>query len=368
MLTQTAEIRPLPAKPRPPGRPVLHLSAEEVEAFGRELDAVRQSVLAELGEEDARYIRRMVKVQRALEAGGRGAMFFSFLPPAWLAGTAALSLSKILDNMEIGHNVMHGQYDWMNDPVLSSKKFEWDAPCPSENWRHSHNYMHHTHTNILGKDRDVGYGLLRMTEEQPWTPLDLLNPVRALALAFMFEWGVALHDLELDRVASGQTRWAEVSPYAKRLVRKALSQAKKDYVVYPLLAFPIAPLVLAGNATANVARSVWSFTIIFCGHFPEGVHVFDEEETRDETRGAWYVRQLLGSANITGGKLFHIMSGNLSHQIEHHLFPDLPAWRYAQMAPQVRAICERYGLPYNTGSLSKQFGSVVRKIFRLALP
>ena len=83
---------------------------------------------------------------------------------------AALSLSKILDNMEIGHNVMHGQYDWMRDPALNSKMFEWDTACPGDQWRHSHNYMHHTYTNILGKDRDIGYGVLRMDESQKWNP------------------------------------------------------------------------------------------------------------------------------------------------------------------------------------------------------
>jgi linoleoyl-CoA desaturase len=115
-------------------------------------------------------------------------------------------------------------------------------------------------------------------------------------------------------------------------------------------------------------RNLWAFSIIFCGHFPSGVATFTEEETADESRGQWYIRQMMGSANITGGELFHILSGNLSHQIEHHLFPDLPARRYREIAPEVRAICEKYGLPYNTGRLSKQLGSTWSKIFKLALP
>ena len=115
-------------------------------------------------------------------------------------------------------------------------------------------------------------------------------------------------------------------------------------------------------------RNLWSFTIIFCGHFPEGTQEFSEEETQEETRGEWYFRQILGSANLEGGRVFHIMSGNLSHQIEHHLFPDLPANRYGAISVEVREICDRYGIPYNTGPLRKQFGSVVRKICRLALP
>ena len=145
-------------------------------------------------------------------------------------------------------------------------------------------------------------------------------------------------------------------------------QTLKDYVLFPVLTGPSAPFTLAGNATANLTRNLWAFTIIFCGHFPDGTQEFTEEETAEETRGQWYYRQLLGSANLTGGKLFHILAGNLSFQIEHHLFPDIPAHRYAEISVEVRAACERYGIPYNTGPLPKQFGSVVRKIVRLALP
>ncbi len=344
------------------------LTPEQLDAFGRELDAIRERVIADLGERDAAYIRRVIKAQRGLEIGGRALLEVGFLPPAWLAGTAALSVSKILDNMEIGHNVMHGQYDWMNDPAVNGQAFEWDTACPADQWRHSHNYVHHTHTNILGKDRDIGYGVLRMSEDQRWHPYYLGNPVYAVLLALLFQWGVALHDLEVERLNSGEASWKDKREMLQAISRKGRRQALKDYALFPLLAGPGAPFTLAGNLTANVVRNVWAFTIIFCGHFPEGTHEFTEEETEGESRGQWYYRQLLGSANLTGGQLFHVMSGNLSHQIEHHLFPDLPGHRYGELAVEVREICERYGLPYNTGPLRKQFGSVVKKIVKLALP
>ncbi|MBJ7384816.1 MAG: acyl-CoA desaturase, partial [Mycolicibacterium sp.] len=128
----------------------ISLTPEQVEAFGKELDAIRERVVADLGERDLTYIRNVIKAQRGLEAGGRALLWAGVLPPAWLAGTAMLAVSKILDNMEIGHNVMHGQYDWTGDPALASRNFEWDSACPSDQWRHSHNYMHHTYTNIVG--------------------------------------------------------------------------------------------------------------------------------------------------------------------------------------------------------------------------
>ena len=125
---------------------------------------------------------------------------------------------------------------------------------------------------------------------------------------------------------------------------------------------------LAADALANFIRNVWSHAIIFCGHFPDQTYTFSEEEVEDETRGGWYVRQLVGAANIDGGPLFHLMSGNLSYQVEHHLYPDMPSSRYSEIAPKIKDICERYELPYNTGRFSKQWFSVHRTIFRLAFP
>ena len=344
------------------------LTPAELEAFGRQLDEIRACVVADLGQRDADYINKIIRVQRGLEVAGRGLLFIGFLPPAWIGGTVALSLSKILDNMEIGHNVMHGQYDWMKDPRLDGKSFEWDTACPAEQWRHSHNYMHHTHTNIVGKDRDLGYGVLRMSEDQRWNPYYLGNPLYAALLATFFQYGVALHDLETERIAAGETSFGEKREMLREIWRKVRAQTLKDYVLFPVLSGPSFPFVLAGNLTANLTRNLWAFTIIFCGHFPAGTHEFSEDQVERETRGEWYYRQLLGSANLTGGKLFHVLAGNLSHQIEHHLFPDLPAHRYAEISVEVRKLTGRYRIPYNTGPLRKQFGSVVGKIVKLALP
>jgi len=363
----TATAAP-PQPPAPAGIPAPNLTPEQIETFGEEMDAIRQRVLADLGQRDADYIRGLIRVQRGLEAGGRALLWAGVFPPAWLAGTTALSLSKILDNMEIGHNVMHGQYEWMNDPKLSGKEFEWDTACPADQWRHSHNYMHHTHTNIVGKDRDIGYGVLRMSEDQPWTPYYLGNPLWAALLATFFQYGVALHDLEAERIAGREVALEEKRELARGIWNKVRRQTLRDYVAYPALSGPFFVFPLAGNATANLVRNLWAFTIIFCGHFPEGTHEFSEEETEDESRGQWYYRQVLGSANLSGGPLFHILAGNLSFQIEHHLFPDLPANRYAEISTEVQEACERYGIPYNVGPLHRQFGSVVRKISRLALP
>ena len=344
------------------------LTRDELDAFGRELDALRLETVAELGQRDVDHIRAVVRAAHRSEAAGRLLLAFGVEPLSFALGVGALALSKILENMEIGHNVIHGQYDWTHDPALDSRTYEWDLLGPADHWRRSHNYEHHTFTNILGRDRDIGYVWLRVCPEQPWRPRHLAQPLVALGLAFAFEWGIALHDLRIIEMLDGEERLAEVARRARPFVTKAAWQIVKDYVFHPALAWWNAPRVLAGNLLANVVRNVWAFGIIFCGHFPEGTRVYEEAEARDESRGQWYVRQLNGSANIDGGRWFHVLSGHLSHQIEHHLFPDLPASRYPELAPRVRALCARYGQRYGTGSFGRQLGSVARRLVTLAWP
>jgi len=363
--------------------PLSHLGAARLDALGVELDALRDEVLASRGERDRRYILRLIRVQRSAALGARLLMLASIAFHPWWGhpaagwapflallgvGAVVLGLAKILENMEIGHNILHGQWDWMRDPQIQSSTWEWDIVCPSEQWKHSHNVMHHAWTNVLGKDRDVGYGMVRITEHQRWSGFFAIQPLSALVMALLFEWFVALHDVELSRVFAGKRPWSEARPLLRQTARKASRQMLKDYVLWPALAGPFFLWVLGANALANVMRNLWTFTIIFCGHFPGAVHHFERAEVRNETRGHWYARQVLGSCNIEGGPLFHVLSGNLSHQIEHHLFPDVPSNRYPEIAPRVREIAARYGLPYNAGSLSQQFGSTVGKIVRFALP
>jgi NADPH-dependent stearoyl-CoA 9-desaturase len=422
-----------------PDNPMAHLTDEQIEALGREFDAIHDEVYADLGERDAKYIRSTIKLHRHLVLGARVLLLGSRKRPLWWTGMMALSVAKILENMEIGHNVMHGQWDWMNDPDINSQKWDWDTASPADAWRHSHNYEHHTFTNIRGKDRDLGYEIMRIDPHQKWHPVYVLQPLYNLVLMGFFEWGVALHDLNFEAIKAGEKSKKQALAELKAIGVKARRQVIKDYVAFPALsaagaavagmvvskgvgsagrrrrlgssarrvspggrsasvvraamgarkrsfaarantgrrrsssslgpdAWAAFKATLAADFAANIVRNVWAHSIIFCGHFPDQTYTFSEKEVADETRGAWYVRQLLGSANIEGSPMFHFMSGNLSFQVEHHLYPDMPSSRYAEIAPRVREVCERYGLPYNTGPFSRQLGSVHRTILRLAFP
>jgi NADPH-dependent stearoyl-CoA 9-desaturase len=353
--------------------PLARLTDEQIEELGREFQAIHDQVFAELGDRDRRYIVSMIEMHRRLVVLGRVLLFFARYKPAWVAGTSALSLAKILENMEIGHNVMHGQWDWMNDPQINSATWDWDTASTAEAWKHSHNYIHHTFTNIRGKDKDLGYEIMRIDPHQKWHPVYLLQPFYNLVLAAFFEWGVAFHDLDLEAVRKGEKSQKQVRKELKGIWGKARNQIVKDYLAFPALsalAFRKRGFkaTLAANFTANIVRNVWAYIIIFCGHFPDQTYTFSQEEVEDETQAGWYVRQLLGAANIDGSPLFHVISGNLGYQVEHHLYPDMPSTRYGEIAPRVKEICARYELPYNTGPLSKQIGAVQRTILRLAFP
>lgn len=349
--------------------PIEHLTPEDIELIGKELDEIRQGVMDSRGESDARYIRKVIDVHRKIELGSRAVLLASGFPPAWIAGTIGLSIAKILENMEIGHNILHGQWDWMRDPKIHSTTWEWDMASPAEQWKHSHNELHHTYTNVIGKDNDLGYGIMRVDEDQPWIPMYLGQPLWSFINACFFEYGIAAYDLELGAViAKKQTGDPEFRRRAKQVLVKIGRQVRKDYVIHPLLSGPNFVATLAANFTANIVRNLWSNSVILCGHFPEGVETFEKKSIDGETRGEWYLRQMLGSANISGSKAMHILTGNLSHQIEHHLFPDLPSNRYAEIAPKIRDLFDRYGLNYHTAPLPQQVGSAWHKIIRLSLP
>jgi fatty acid desaturase len=401
-----------------PQSPFAHLGEQEREKLGKELDAIHDEVFADLGDRDRAYIKKVISVQRQIVVAGRVLLLGSRSKTAWVLGTACLGMAKILENMEIGHNVMHGQWDWMNDPDIHSSVWDWDTASTAESWRHSHNFIHHTYTNIRGKDKDLGYEIMRIDPKQKWKPAYLGQFFYNALLTVLFEWGVAVHDMDIDAIRAGEKEWSEVRTDLKGIGVKARSQILKDYIGWPVIsagAFALVQLAsggrleqpaksrlgrrlrkisstgrlgatanfldkvapgvestylrtLSADALANVIRNVWAHAIIFCGHFPDQTYTFSQEEVEDETRAEWYLRQLVGAANIDGSPLFHVISGNLGYQVEHHLYPDMPASRYSEIAPKIKDICERYELPYNTGRFSKQWFMVHRTIFRLAFP
>jgi fatty acid desaturase len=350
-----------------------HLTDADVENLAVELDAVRRDIEDSRGARDARYIRRTIAVQRGLEVAGRVLLAVSSRRAAWWAGVATVFVSKIIENMEIAHNVMHGQWDWMNDPEIHSSTWEWDILAASKHWRYTHNFVHHKYTNILGMDDDVGYGgTLRVTRDQRWKPYNLFNLPIGILQALLFDWGIGIQHMEVGRIVKGRLDRQESRRRIDEFLAKTYRQLVKDYVAFPALT-ALSPAAtyrstLTANATATVIRNVWFHAVVLCGHFPDGAEKFTKSDTVGESRGQWYLRQMLGSANFNAGPVMRLMTGNLCYQIEHHMYPDLPSNRLAEISIRVREVCDKYDLPYTTGSFLLQYGKVWRTLAKLSLP
>jgi NADPH-dependent stearoyl-CoA 9-desaturase len=345
-----------------------HLTESDIEQLATELDAIRRDIERSRGQRDAAYIRRAIALQRSLEVAARITLLASRRRAGWIAGTRLLAAAKTIEMMELGHNISHGQWDWMNDPEIHSTTWEWDFLGPSSQWKRAHNHVHHTFTNVYGMDEDLGFHAVRMTRDEPWRPIHLLQPITNLFIALSFETSIAFHDFAVVRRHTDTDRWQSLSKAKKEFARKAIRQLVKDLLLFPALTGRRFVRTVAANLTAGVLRNLWSYVVIFCGHFPDGAEKFTLEALATETRSEWYLRQLLGSANFSAGAVLAFLSGNLCYQIEHHLFPDLPSNRYPEIAARVRELCDRYDLPYTSGPLHRQYLLSLRTVFKLALP
>jgi NADPH-dependent stearoyl-CoA 9-desaturase len=343
-----------------------HLSDADIAALAADLDEIRCEIEDSRGAKDRQYIRRAITFQRCLEVAARLIIGGTKSKLGWAVGTTALAVAKCVENMELSHNIIHGQWDWMNDPEIHSSTWEWDMVGPSSHWRSSHNHRHHMFTNVVGVDDDLGFGVLRVTRDQEWQPSSLVQPLRAVLLAVLFEWGVALHGLY--SVQDRETTEAGKAAHTRVMIRKMARQAVKDYVLFPALSRRRWRRALAANVVANGLRNAWAYVVIVCGHFADGAEKFNPSVLEDETKPEWYLRQMLGTANFRAGPVLGFMTGNLCYQIEHHLFPDLPSNRYPDIAGRVQALCVSYDLPYTTGPLLRQYLLTVRTICKLALP
>jgi NADPH-dependent stearoyl-CoA 9-desaturase len=345
--------------------------AERLESFGRALDALRREVEEQLGEADARHIKRVGAASRTLELVGRGLLYVCIEPVGFGLGTAALWGHKALELMEIGHPALHGCYDGLPGAErFASQTFVWKSPIDEDSWRRHHNVKHHQYTNIEGLDPDLDFGALRLSARIPHRLAHALQPLTNLLTLFGF--GIALNlqatgmlDVYLregEPLVLPDRNPATLRKAHRAFVSKLLRYFGKEYVAYPLLAGPFFAKVLLGNVLSEVARDVYAGAIIYCGHV--GASDFPRA-TKPASRAEWYALQVEGSRDVEVPALVSVLCGALDKQIEHHLFPRLPPNRLREIAPRVRAICEAHGVRYRSDSWPRTLGSVLRELTRL---
>ncbi|TAK82468.1 MAG: acyl-CoA desaturase [Aquabacterium sp.] len=336
--------------------------AEQAALYDRieaEFDAIRQRYRAKLGAADVSYIKGLRLKSRIAEVLGRGLIWASFEPVAFTAGTALLTLHRNLEAIEIGHNVLHGQYDYFPEiPQFHSRNFKWKAPVDEEGWRREHNGQHHVHTNVYEMDPDLNHGILRMNDKQPWNPYHRWQ----LPMYLLITYPIVLYGFNQQNLGfrqewrekhfpQGNDGYAPVHPGGEMKERKRrhwLSVNRvlfKEYLLFPLMAlatgFSFWKVFLA-NMLADGINNYWISLTIQATHLTEPL----QPEDALAHKGRWYLSQLDSTVNFKGSRRMSILWGHLNYQIEHHLFPDIPSRHYPDMAREVKAVCAKYGLAY----------------------
>jgi fatty acid desaturase len=348
-----------------------HVDPALFDQIEQAFEDIKARYRAKLGPDDIHYIRGLRRRSRISEVLGRGLIWVSPGPLTFSLGVALLWLHRNLEAIEIGHNVLHGQYDYFPEiPQFHAHNFKWKAPVDEEGWRREHNGMHHVHTNVYEMDPDLNHGILRTNHLTPWNKKHLLQvPIYLLAAYPTMLYQFNSQNLGFGQVyreknfPEGNKGYAVVDQHgaseADLRLRHRLSVGRvlfKEYLVFPALALLTgfsAWKVALGNALADVINNYWISMTIQATHFTEPLQPADAVQHK----GRWYLSQLDSSVNFKGSRRMSILWGHLNYQTEHHLFPDIPSRHYPDMAKEVKAVCAQYGIPYK---LNANWGRAIR--------
>ncbi len=354
--------------------------AERLRRFGVAIDTIRKRVEAKVGEEDLKYFRRLDKVSKTMEVVGRALIHFSVEPVAFFAGVGALWIHKQLQTEEIGHAVMHGVFDDVPDATeYHSKTYRYDVPVDEQSWRLSHHGHHHASTNVVGKDDNLHFGFLRVSEDTPWRWYHRLQvPYTLFVLSPNFTFLTNIHVTGLNDILFGNglpgrfdlikdRSWSTRRTSLTKALRKYVPYYTKEYVVFPLLAGPFFPKIVLGNWLAETMRDLWLAATIYSGHIAD-TNVYPAG-TRADGRGAYYAMQVEATHNFAASRLVSILSGGLDCHIEHHLFPHFPPNRLREIRAEVQRVCEEHGVRYRREeSWPRLLRKVLRRIDELSRP
>lgn len=344
----------------------------DYEAFARDLDKIRADAVASIGPEDLAHLRKLERWGRACELAGYAT--------AWIApnpvSAALISLGSTARWTIVTHHVSHGGMDRVPDAPLrytsrgfakgSRRLLDWFDWMHPDAWHYEHNVLHHYHTNEAADPDLVELNFESMHEG------DKPMALRWLAAGFYaFTWKISYYapntwqvlrraerekaagrPVSVDGIANPEplheafdVRTEEGRSFFKACV---LPYGATRFVGLPLLFAPLGPLavfnVWANSIGAELLGNLHTFLVITPNHAGDDMYRFDRKVT---DRAEFYVRQVLGSVNFsTGGDLRDFLHGFLNYQIEHHLWPDLPPRVYQRIQPEVKAVCERHGVPY----------------------
>lgn len=350
-----------------------------------ELQALYAKAKAEVGDEDLEHIRNITEYGKAIDA--RRLELLRVGSPRAIRRAAALEmLYRLMQFSELGHNIIHGSYDHLpNNGDYHSDRYRWDFNVDVDHWKTMHHVGHHPNTNMVDKDHDLGYSIMRGLPGQDWYGHHVAQTAIISALAAAAPQAAPFFLANVARQVEGRRFF---SGYTLRSpARIAARDAMRRYVREPRAARTKLLQALLANYLGGVAGYMSVLFLVFIEHHAGELELFADpgpEETTDQ----YYERQIRATRNFLPSPRLdeslervlleevpfenrpdmRIFYGGLDTHIEHHLFPDLPPTMQRKIAPQVRAIAAKYRLPYHETPLLDTVPLMAKTLTGLSVP
>lgn len=356
------------------------LSEQDVENFTQELMALRRAANERMNLDDFKHLKKIERWGKLCTAAGYSTAWIMPNP----VSAFLMSQGNVTRWTTIAHHVVHKGYDKIEGVperytstgfAKGLRRFlDWNDWILPQAWANEHNKLHHYNLGEAADPDQVELNLEWLRDS------NLPMPVRyAIVGLFAISWkpvyyapNTLKHLRSTKNNVLGEERqsaalsqlelWNPLNPFARDLWLKCLlPYIMVKFVLIPLLFIPLGPIavisVWINTLLAEIIANLHSFLVIVPNHVGDDILLFEESAN---TKSEFFLRQITGSANFkTGGDVNDFLHGWLNYQIEHHLWPDLPASQYQILQPQVKALCEKYGIPYVQESVWKRLKKTV---------
>jgi len=221
-------------------------------------------------------------------------------------------------------------------------------------WYHQHTIGHHAYTNIGHKDPDLAHApqLMREHKSIRWrsTHSNQAHFLRIL-LVWSIASGIGLNILsDMRSVVKLTYNNAVPCMQRSRLNLAAHLFGRLFYIcvayVWPFFVFPMWKALI----WSFVPNAIFSMCFMLNSQINHMVGPCIDASSKN-----FYKHQIVTAQNFgNDSRLCYYFSGGLNYQIEHHLFPTINHCHLPALAPGVKRICQKHGVPYNVVSGYKE--------------
>ncbi|XP_038551072.1 acyl-CoA Delta-4 desaturase-like [Micropterus salmoides] len=222
----------------------------------------------------------------------------------------------------------------------------------SANWWNHRHFQHHAKPNVFTKDPDIN--MMDMFVLGTTQPVEYgIKKIKSLPYNHQHQYFHLIapplllpvfYHINIVQTMISHRLWVDLAWFMSYYVRFM-------YFYVPLYGvFGSMGLLLF----VRFLESHWFVWVTQMNHLPMEI---DHEKHRD-----WLSIQLQATCNIEQSFFNDWFSGHLNFQIEHHLFPTMPRHNYYLVAPRVRALCKKHGIPYQEKTLWRGFADITESL------